>query len=102
MYTVEGIKENVHRTHVVESNKYIIYIAPKDDWLVLNINFCESLIYNMVHYYVGKQRSNGRTHCYAVYIAFILCIAPAVHCINESCFHEIKEKHSWPHKRNLP
>jgi len=32
MYTVEGIKENVQRTHVVESNKYIIYIAPKNDW----------------------------------------------------------------------
>ena len=66
MYTVEGIKENVQCTHVVESNKYIIYIAPKDDWLVLNVNFCESLICNAVHYYVDMQRSNGRTHCYAV------------------------------------
>ena len=63
---LRGIKENVQRTHVVESNKYIIYITPKDDWLVLNVNFCESLIYNVVHYYVGKQRNNGRTHCYAV------------------------------------
>ena len=66
MYTVEGIKENVQRIHVVESNKYITYIAPTDDWLVLNVNFFESLIYNVVHYYVGKQRSDGRTHCYAV------------------------------------
>jgi len=63
---VEGIKENVQRTHVVESNKYIIYIAPKYDWLVLNVNFCESLIYNVVHYYVNKQRSNERTHCYVI------------------------------------
>jgi len=23
----------LHRTHVVERNKYIIYIEPKDDWL---------------------------------------------------------------------
>ena len=66
MYSVEGIKENVQRTHDVGSNKYIIYIVPKDDWFVLNVNFCESLIYNVVHYYVDKQRSNGRTHCYAV------------------------------------
>jgi len=66
VYTVEGIKENFQPTHVVESNKYIFYTAPKDDWLVLNINFCESLIYNVVHYYVGKQRSNRRTQCYAV------------------------------------
>ena len=63
---LRDIKESVQRTHVVESNKYIIYIAPKDNWLVLNINFCECLIYNVVHYYVGKQRSNGRTHYYAV------------------------------------
>jgi len=27
MYTVEGTKENVQRTHVVESNKYIIYMT---------------------------------------------------------------------------
>jgi len=44
MYTVEGIKENVQSTHFVESNKYIIGITPKDDWLVLNVDFCESLI----------------------------------------------------------
>ena len=55
MYVVEGIKENVQSTHVVESNNYIIYIAPKDDWIVLNVNFCESLIYYVVHYYVGMD-----------------------------------------------
>jgi len=44
----------------------LIYIVPRDDWLVLNVNFCESLIYNVVHYYVGKRKTNGRTHCYAV------------------------------------
>jgi len=29
-------------------------------------SFCDSLIYNVAHYCVGKQRSNGRTHCYTV------------------------------------
>jgi len=29
---------DVQRTHVVENNEYIIYIAPKNDWLVLNVN----------------------------------------------------------------
>jgi len=50
IYFVESIKENIQRTLVVESNKYIIHIAPKDIWLVLNVNVCESLI-NNVHYY---------------------------------------------------
>ena len=29
---------DVQRTHVVENNEYIICIAPKNDWLVLNVN----------------------------------------------------------------
>jgi len=44
MYAVECIKENVLRTCVFQSNKYIISFAPKDDWLVLNSDFGESLL----------------------------------------------------------
>jgi len=74
MCAVEGIKENAQRTCVVGSNKHIIYIAPKDDWLVSNVNFSESLIYNVVHCYVGKQRSNGQTHCYTFNVSVELAI----------------------------
>ena len=54
---VESSKENIQRTLVVESNKYIIYTAPKDIWLVSNVNVCESLI-NNVHYYTQVSDNN--------------------------------------------
>jgi len=57
IYVAETIKENIQRTLVVESNKYIIYIAPKNVWIVLNVNVCESLI-NNIHYYT--QVSDNR------------------------------------------
>jgi len=57
IHVVESFKENIQRTLVVENNKYIIYIGPKDVWLVLNVNVCESLI-NNVHCYT--QASDNR------------------------------------------
>jgi len=46
---VESIKENAQRSHVIERNTYINYVALKHDWLVLYVDVDVSLIRNIVH-----------------------------------------------------